>query len=70
MVDLKETGQRGIAGNPLIALGLEVTVPGLPKLRVVYTNAIAPIVLARIKPGTVLTCHVDATNPQKITVDY
>ena len=70
VVDLKETGQRGLGGNPLIALGLEVTVPGQPKLRVVYTDSIAPIVLARLKPGTVLPCHVDAADPQKITVDY
>ena len=70
VVDLKETGQRGLGGNPMIALGLEVTVPGQPKLRVVYTDSIAPIVLARLKPGTVLPCHVDAADPQKITVDY
>jgi hypothetical protein len=41
-----------------------------PRQETYHHNAIAPIVLARLKPGTVLTCHVDATNPQKITVDY
>ena len=54
----------------VLRIGLMVEVPGQQPYEVTVKPSVQLIHLARVQPGATIPVQVDATNPQKVLIDF
>ena len=54
----------------MLRIGLMVEVPGREPYDVTVKPSVQFIHLARVQPGATIPVQVDATNPQKVLIDF
>jgi len=65
------TGPAGGSQNVVsLRIGLTVEVPGRPPYDVTVKRKVELIHVARVQPGATIPVEVDATNPQKVRLDF
>ena len=66
---MQDTGTR-INDNPMIALTLNVEVPGRPVYQVVVQEIVPLVGLGMIQPGRAFAARVDPSNPNNVAIDW